>query len=182
MEPDKFYHIYNRGNNSQRVFLAEDDYKSFLLRWKKYIEPVAETWAYNLLGNHFHAVIRIRELTEPKTVDRAFANFFIAFARTLQLRHGINGALFHRAFKKKPVLDEDQLCWVIGYTLTNQTHHNPSADFRDAPHSSFKASFSDKPTLLPRERLYLLYGGKDAFLQFLFNQARYYGFQPDWED
>ncbi len=50
------------------------------------------------------------------------------------------------------------------------------------PHSSFRASFSTQPTLLPRKRLHRLFGGEEEFLQYLMNQARYYGLSADFEE
>ena len=56
-----FYHIYNRGNNRENIFLQERNYAYFLELWWKHISPIAETWAYCLLRNHFHAVVYIKK-------------------------------------------------------------------------------------------------------------------------
>jgi hypothetical protein len=61
LEPGNFYHIYNRGNNYQDTFLAPEDYPVFLNKWREFIHPVAKTFAYNLLPNHFHMLVQIRE-------------------------------------------------------------------------------------------------------------------------
>ena len=60
LEPGKFYHIYNRGNNGENIFIAERNYAYFLNLYAKHIEPVAETFGYCLLRNHFHVLARIR--------------------------------------------------------------------------------------------------------------------------
>ena len=41
-----FYHIYNHANGSENLFRSDENYYFFLKRWGKYIEPVAETYAY----------------------------------------------------------------------------------------------------------------------------------------
>ncbi len=56
-----FYHIYNRGNNSENIFIQERNYAYFMELWWKHISPIAETWAYCLLRNHFHVVVWIKE-------------------------------------------------------------------------------------------------------------------------
>jgi hypothetical protein len=61
LEPGNFYHIFNRGNNYQQVFFEPFDQNLFLLKWREFIHPVARTFAYNLLPNHFHALVQIRE-------------------------------------------------------------------------------------------------------------------------
>ena len=56
-----FYHIYNRGNNRENIFPQERNFAYFMDLWWKHISPIAETWAYCLLKNHFHAVVYIKE-------------------------------------------------------------------------------------------------------------------------
>lgn len=63
-----FYHIYNRGNNRDNIFIQERNYTYFLNLWSKHTSPIAETWAYCLLRNHFHAAVYIKrkeDLTSP---------------------------------------------------------------------------------------------------------------------
>jgi putative transposase len=61
---DTYYHIYNRGNNRENIFLQERNYEHFLNLHFKYIEPIAETFAYCLLRNHFHIAVRTRSEEE----------------------------------------------------------------------------------------------------------------------
>jgi len=49
LEPGLYYHIYNRGNNRENLFIKERIYHYFLQLYANYIEPVAETYAYCLL-------------------------------------------------------------------------------------------------------------------------------------
>jgi putative transposase len=56
-----FYHIYNRGNNSEDLFTNEADYHRFLIKYQEYLPPVAETYAFVLMKNRFHFLVRIRE-------------------------------------------------------------------------------------------------------------------------
>ena len=51
---DGYYHIYNRGNNRENIFKETRNYRYFLTLYAKHIEPVADTFAYCLLPNHFH--------------------------------------------------------------------------------------------------------------------------------
>lgn len=53
-----YYHIYNRGNNRENLFVERRNYPYFLKLYAKHIQPVAETYAYCLLPNHFHFAIR----------------------------------------------------------------------------------------------------------------------------
>ncbi len=59
-----YYHIYNRGNNRQDIFLETRNYAYFLKLYATYIAPIADTYAYCLLKNHFHLMVRIRSEAE----------------------------------------------------------------------------------------------------------------------
>jgi len=61
---DTYYHIYNRGNNRENIFIEERNYEYFMALYAKYIEPVAETFAYCLLRNHFHVLLRVKSEVE----------------------------------------------------------------------------------------------------------------------
>jgi putative transposase len=55
-----FYHIFNRGNNQENVFIQERNYTYFIELWWKHTFQIAETYAFCLLRNHFHAVVYIK--------------------------------------------------------------------------------------------------------------------------
>ncbi|MBE9507489.1 MAG: hypothetical protein IMY86_05515, partial [Chloroflexi bacterium] len=63
-----YYHIYNRGNNREDIFVEERNYLHFLRLYAKYIGPVADTYAYCLLRNHFHFLVRIKTVGEQETL------------------------------------------------------------------------------------------------------------------
>lgn len=67
LTPGNFYHIYNRGNNRGNVFIQERNYAYFMELWWKHIFQIAETYAYCLLKNHFHALVYIKDLTRDLT-------------------------------------------------------------------------------------------------------------------
>ncbi len=55
------YHIYNRGVNGCNLFYQSEDYEHFLDLYDKYISPVATTWSWVLMPNHFHFSVKIKE-------------------------------------------------------------------------------------------------------------------------
>jgi len=68
-----FYHIYNHGVGNRDLFLEADNYEYFLSQWDKYISPVADMYAWVLMKNHFHVLVRIKnesEIVEAFTPDR----------------------------------------------------------------------------------------------------------------
>lgn len=64
-----YYHIYNRGNNRSDIFLENEDYLHFLDLYAIYIESIANTFAWCLMKNHFHVLVRIKEKEEIGYLD-----------------------------------------------------------------------------------------------------------------
>ena len=59
-----YYHIYNRGNNGQDIFFDTGNYNYFLKLYQQYIYPIAETYAWCLMKNHFHLLVYLRSENE----------------------------------------------------------------------------------------------------------------------
>ena len=64
LEYGKYYHVYNRGINSCELFSEKANYEYFLRLYDKYIPLIANTYAWCLMGNHFHLLVRIKEEKE----------------------------------------------------------------------------------------------------------------------
>ena len=65
-----YYHIYNRGIDGETLFRENTNYEHFLRLYEKYIAPVAETFAWCLLKNHFHLLVRIKDEEEIGDIPR----------------------------------------------------------------------------------------------------------------
>jgi REP element-mobilizing transposase RayT len=64
------YQVYGRGNNRERIFVQERDYRHFLRLYAQYVLPIADTSAYCLLPNHFHFLLHIRVVDDGSGRDR----------------------------------------------------------------------------------------------------------------
>jgi putative transposase len=64
LEHGKYYHIYNRGINGEDLFRNNSNYQYFLKLYDKYIKLIADTYAWCLMRNHFHLLVRIKEESE----------------------------------------------------------------------------------------------------------------------
>jgi putative transposase len=62
--PEYYYHIYNRANGNERMFKSAENYRYFLAKFIEYIHPIADTFYYCLMPNHFHFLIRIKSERE----------------------------------------------------------------------------------------------------------------------
>ena len=126
LQENRYYHIYNRGNNRKNLFLEERNYDFFLARYQKYICPVADTFAYCLLGNHFHLLIRVKPQERPHrsplasgSPSRAFSNFFSSYTQSMNSLYGRTGSLFQERFRRKEVTGNDSLRAVMQYIHLN---------------------------------------------------------------
>ena len=61
LQPNTSYHIFNHANGFENVFREDENFRFFLEKYQQFIYPVAETYAYCLLPNHFHLVVRVRK-------------------------------------------------------------------------------------------------------------------------
>lgn len=61
MEAGKFYHVYNRTNNKELLFKEHENYFFFLRKYKQYLSSYIDTYAYCLMPNHFHFLIKVKE-------------------------------------------------------------------------------------------------------------------------
>ena len=84
-EADCYYHIYNRGNNKEDIFIEDRNYNFFLFRLKKYILPIADVYAYCSLKNHFHIVLKIKPKEDlPDTFKNKIHLPFLIFLMLMQ--------------------------------------------------------------------------------------------------
>jgi putative transposase len=60
LRPDRFSHIYNCGINGENLFREPENYEHFLHLYDKFISQVAGTYAWVLMGNHFHLLVRVK--------------------------------------------------------------------------------------------------------------------------
>ncbi len=70
-EPNNIYHIYNRGNNSQRIFFTRDNYLFFLKKLQTYISPFADILAWCLMPNHFHLMVYVKQICKSEQVSHS---------------------------------------------------------------------------------------------------------------
>lgn len=83
LQPDTSYHVFNHANGFENVFREAENYRYFLEKYRLYISPIAETYAYCLMPNHFHLVVRIRKreviekliLNNSNNSNSNFSNF-----------------------------------------------------------------------------------------------------------
>lgn len=60
-EKNHIYHIYNQGNNKQKIFFNRENYLFFLQKMNEFLLPYCDILAWCLMPNHFHWMVYVRE-------------------------------------------------------------------------------------------------------------------------
>jgi len=177
LEADTFYHIYNRGINGENIFKEERNYAFFLEKYIKYIYPIAHTYAYCLLKNHFHLLIRsrseeeiktafpLREIDAGKLISLQFSHLFNSYAQSVNKSFERTGGLFETPFRRIEITNNAYLGNVLCYIHANPQIHGFVEDFRCYPHSSYGVYTSEKTTKLERDSGLGWFGDRNEFLR-----------------
>ena len=179
LELDTNYHVFNRGTNGENLFLEHRNYEFFLERYHRYVGPVADTYAYCLMRNHLHLLLRTKT-PEQQIAGRAerspaapilqpsrqLGHLFNSYAKAVNSAYGRSGSLFEHPFHRIEVKSESHLQCLVAYVHRNPQHHGFVSDFRDWPYSSFGQLASRSPTALRRETVLGWFGGLSEFLEF----------------
>ena len=157
MQYGQYYHIYNRGNNGEVLFREQRNYPYFLNLYARYIEPVAETYAYCLMSNHFHLLVRIEDKDRQSCEDcrsyeasHAFANLFGTYTKAFNKAHQRTGSLFEKPFRRNLVDSDRYFTYLVVYIHRNPQKHGLVRDFRAWPHSSYQTILSNRPSRIRR--------------------------------
>ena len=185
LKPEQFYHIYNHGVGGRNLFGEPENYEYFLGLYDKYISPIAETYAWCLMPNHFHLLVRINVFSDftPDRVrnpvrgkidkndnelkigtpSQQFSKLFNSYAQAYNKYHKTRGALFERPFKRKLIDNDNYLQRVVLYIHNNPVHHGFCKHPLEYPWSSYLSCLSNKSTKLQRSAVIEWFDGEKNF-------------------
>jgi putative transposase len=112
---NEFYHIYNRGNNKQRIFFNDNNYLFFLKKIRDQLSPVCTIISYCLMPNHFHFIIMA---TEKSIVNRSSFGgkpmqefpyrvgiLLSSYSQAINKQNHTTGSLFQQKTKSKILIE-----------------------------------------------------------------------------
>jgi putative transposase len=134
----EYYHIYNRGNSKQKIFIDKNDYLRFIsllyacnqkgnlkvgnlgkgqtLYDTEREEPIVDIGAYCLMPNHFHLFI-----TQSK--DDNISNFMqklsTSYSMYFNKKYSRTGSLFEGKFKSQHISKNTYLKYLFSYIHLN---------------------------------------------------------------
>jgi putative transposase len=147
------------------------DYLFFLKKFSKYMNDVVEVYAYCLMPNHFHFLIKVKPESEIKTfveaqnfdkglkekglhsfdsiISKQMGKFISSYSQAFNKVTNRHGALMESPFKRKRINSEEYLKNLIIYI-----HLNPldlKVNFEAYKFSSYKTLMSKGKTNLKRQ-------------------------------
>jgi putative transposase len=166
IEPGNTYHIYNRGNNFQKVFFTDDDYQLFLERFKYYLKDYCSLYAFALLPNHYHFLLCVHENEYGARFSQQFMKFILSYTNKVNYKMNRNGSLFLARFRRIKVDTENYLRRMVYYIHHNPAKHKATEDYKIYKYSSYRIFLSDKPTALARDEALEFYGGLANYIEY----------------
>lgn len=155
------YHIYNRGNNKQRIFFNDDNYVLFLRKVRKELLPHCSLLAYSLMPNHFHFLAQIKLMipqlfkqidikeslsqkgsiavrTERHPLSYSIGILLSSYSQAINKQNGTSGSLFQQRTKAKYLDNVDLVRTVFHYIHQNPVRAGLVQKMEDWAFSSFR--------------------------------------------
>lgn len=143
----EYYHVYNRGNSKQDIFLDEKDYDRFvkllyLCNSEKGInfradivekkidalnfnkgKPIVSIGAWVLMPNHFHLYLTLPQRGtlwgKEKSISVFMNKLSTAYSMYFNKKYGRTGKLFEGVFKSVHVSDDNHAKYLFSYIHLN---------------------------------------------------------------
>ena len=190
LEPVQMYHVWTHANGDDNLFMEDQNYNYFLEKYSYHIEPVAETYAYCLMPNHLHLMVRVRgegevleflrgKKSNPKpnlqgfenlggfsrVISQQFSNLFNSYTKAFNKFYTRKGSLFIPNFKRKLIDSDNYFGTLIAYIHNNPVHHGFTVRPGEWQHSSWHAYMQKKITKIKREEGMGWFGNKKEFIR-----------------
>jgi len=116
IEPGGIYHVFPRGNNKERIFWDDGDFRSLLaILAKTLARHELRLYSYCLMPNHFHLVVRVPHAN----LSPAMKYLNGGYSRRTNVRYGRVRHLFQNRFEAVRVRDDSHLLTVLRYVVLN---------------------------------------------------------------
>ena len=122
--PENLYHIYNRGNNRQKIFFTRKNYLYFLNKVKDELKPFSDIVCYCLMPNHFHFMVSTFSNFDQEQFSNGFRILLSSYTNAINIQEKRVGSLFQQNSKAKCLTDKNRQ-GNYGLLCFNYIHQNP---------------------------------------------------------
>jgi len=123
LEEGHIYHIYNQGNNRQKIFFENENYHFFLKKMQIHLLPYCNILAYCLMPNHFHWMVEVTHTHTTHGVSQShpvsslgntnlnnsIGILLRSYTRAMNKRFNQSGSLFRDGTKAICLTKNDEL-------------------------------------------------------------------------
>jgi REP element-mobilizing transposase RayT len=136
------YHVTARGNRRGAIFHGHLDCAAFLGMYQD-IAPLMEweTYAYCLMTNHYHFVLRTSHANIAAGMHRLNSRWAARYNR----RYLFSGHVFERRYRARLVTSDEQLLAAIRYVLLNPVRAGLCDHPSEWEWSSYGATIGSEP-------------------------------------
>lgn len=167
LEAGCYFHIYNRGINREKIFYTEEHYLSFMRKYSCLLGPYVETYAYCLMSNHFHFLIRIKDAIHPdyeKFVSIQLNILFSQHALMINKKMNRYGSLFCKSFKRIKIKNDFYLKNLIAYIHRNPLKHKLTSDYQGYRFGSYDEIINNNSKIIQVYDVISLFGSFNEFI------------------
>jgi len=130
-----YFHVYNRGNRGQDIFLDKEDYLNYLERLRKYKEKYnISVVCYCLMPNNFHLLLKENKDVPVSRFMHALHTSYSIYSNN---KHNQRGHLFEGRFKHKEIEKEEYLPYITAYIHFNPIKEKSVEKLEDYQWSSY---------------------------------------------
>jgi len=134
-QPGLIYHVLNRGNNRQVVFVEHDDYRHYLDILSHYKEKLDfKIFAFCLMTNHVHLLLQV---SGKASISKIMQAITIAHTRHHHYKYQTSGHIWQGRFKSPLVSDDEYLLATMRYIEQNPLRAKMVRHLHEYPWSSF---------------------------------------------
>ncbi len=154
--PDKYYHIFNQAINKEKIFKEYSDYQFFLAKLRKLVAPNIDFYAFCLLPNHFHLLIKPKpkeKIIGCESTNESLRKFLQIYVQYFNKKYERRGSLFLKSFRRIEISDDAYLKYLVFYIHYNPQKHSVIKDFAKYEFSSYQIFFRDQSTNLRRNEV-----------------------------
>jgi putative transposase len=185
--PNQYHHCVNHSVGEALLFKEAENYAYFLDKYKKYIAPITTTYAYCLMPNHFHFLIKVhsKELLQThykklkpyekhdwetfdyaKFVSQQFSNFFNSYAKSFNKKYKRRGGLFEDYFKRPIIDSENYFLNTIRYIHQNPIRHGFVDTLETWNYTSYLTFLNASKKGRYKSEILNLFGSEKEFIDF----------------
>ena len=196
-----FYHIVCKSIDGLPLFNEPKDYAVFLERFKKFNRGFMDVWAYCLMLNHAHYIVKVKsaaaiesyvsqllpqektkamvsfladtnnELLTDAVIERQMNSFLVSYANYVNNKYHRKGGIFQKPFKRIQVSGDSHLQQAIVYVHANAQKHGIVNDFKEYGYSSYNEAINN---YTDSESMIDFFGGEEKYIQVHKEQVAYF--------